>query len=551
MKKIFFLKRFLLIILLTLIFSNLLRAQSPKIEWQKCLGGTLSDDYSRKHVGHITKSILQTSDNGYIIIGEAISNDGNVSGNHGLKDIWIVKLISSGTLQWQKCYGGSQDEEATSIINTSDGGYIITGITNSNDGDVKGNHGGEADIWVLKIDWAGQVQWQKCLGGNDFDTPWSIIQTLDGGYAICGYTFSTNEDFKNHGSSDSYVIKLDSSGILQWQKLYGGSSAEGGGVILQTSDGGYILAANTSSNDSNVYGNHLDSIWTSNDIWLVKLDSSGNISWQKCIGGRYADFRHSFIKTKDGGYVLAGFTHSDDGDVSGKHSGFHNLNYADAWIIKFDSSLNILWQKCFGGSKEDDAYSILQTLDGGYVFAGVTTSTDGDVNGKHGGSNDSSDIWIVKLSPSGFLEWQKCIGGTNKDEAYSVIQTSDGGFAIHGYTNSVDGDISFTNHGKEDMWIVKLSKPESFIENLPHTGSNFSWPFPNPSNGVIRLMLYNNQIVKKVTFYDLLGIEHFPTYSIENTLASVDVHDLPPGSYIMRVKYISTDRDEIRKFLKE
>ncbi len=385
-------------------------------------------------------SIQQTSDGGYIIAGETYSDNGDVSGNHGNYDYWIVKLDSLGVLQWQKCLGGSAEDKAESIQQTTDGGYIIAGYTTSNDGDVSGNRG-NYDYWIVKLDSLGVLQWQKCLGGTSGELANSIEQTNDAGYIIAGYTVSNDGDVSgNHGSADCWIVKLDSLGALQWQKCLGGSSSDRASSIHQVTNGGYIIVGRTYSNDGDVSGNNGG--W---DYWIVKIDSLGTIQWQKCMGGSSSDHAYSIQQTSDTGYIIAGYSNSNDGDVSGNH-GNH-----DYWIVKIDSLGVLQWQKCLGGSEGETSQSIKQTTDAGYIITGGTYSNNGDVSG----SNGSTDYWIVKIDSLGILQWQKCLGGSFTDYAYSIQQTTDAGFIIAGYSNSNDGDVS-GNHGNYDYWVVKL-----------------------------------------------------------------------------------------------
>ncbi|OAA31353.1 hypothetical protein AT15_07600 [Kosmotoga arenicorallina S304] len=400
-------------------------------QWQRCLGGS-SYDYAI--------SIIQTNDGGYVVAGWTASNDGDVSGNHGYYDYWVVKLNNTGAIQWQKCLGGSYNDWAKSVYQTNDGGYVVAGITYSSDGDVSGNHG-YSDYWVVKLDSTGNIQWQKCLGGSYNDWAESIIQTSDGGYVVAGFTESNDGDVTgNHGERDYWVVKLDGTGDIQWQRCLGGSGDDYAWSIIQTRDGGYVVAGITYSNDGDVSGNH-----GYYDYWVVKLNNTGAIQWQKCLGGSSYDYAISIIQTNDGGYVVAGWTASNDGDVSGNHG------YYDYWVVKLNNTGAIQWQKCLGGSSYDFVYSIIQTNDGGYVVAGYTDSNDGDVSGNHGGL----DYWVVKLDSTGAIQWQKCFGGSNNDYAYSIYQTSDGGYVVAGYTDSNDGEVS-GNHGDADYWVVKF-----------------------------------------------------------------------------------------------
>ena len=255
MKIISYFIEFLLLIITTC------TAQAPAIQWQKCLGGT-NNDYAY--------SIQQTSDGGYIVAGNTFSNNGDVNNNHGSYDCWVVKLSATGSMEWQKCLGGSNADYATSIQQTSDGGYIVAGSTDSNNGDVSSNHGVAPDCWIVKLNNNGSIQWQKCLGGNNEDRSTFVQQTSDGGYIVAGYTTSNNGDVSGyHGASDFWIIKLDAVGSMQWQKSLGGSEFERAISIQQTADGGYVVAGETRSNNGDVNNNH-----GSYDCWIVKLSAT-------------------------------------------------------------------------------------------------------------------------------------------------------------------------------------------------------------------------------------------------------------------------------------
>ncbi len=280
------------------------------IQWQKCLGGTLEDK---------AYSIYLTTDGGYILAGSTGSNDGDVSGKHGEDDVWIVKLNSSGDIEWQKCLGGNHYEEAYSVQQTTDGGYIIAGYSISNDGDLTVNNGW-VDVWIVKLDSNGSIEWQRSIGGSEEDLAYSIRQTSDGGYIVAGQTWSNDGDLSgNHGGYDALIVKLDSNGNIEWKKCLGGTLDEYATNIQQTEDGGYIFVGSNSSNDGDVSDNRGNS-----DVWLVKLNSDGSIKWQRSIGGSNDDSANGLYQTRDGGYIVAGQTWSNDGDVSGS-KGFCNI----------------------------------------------------------------------------------------------------------------------------------------------------------------------------------------------------------------------------------
>ncbi len=273
------------------------------IQWQKTIGDSMGD---------FMRCIIQTSDGGYITAGYS-----SKSGTHGSNDYWVVKLSSAGAIQWQKLYGGSSFDYAYTIIQCNDGGYAVAGAATSSNGDVTGHHA-SYDSWVIKLDSTGNIQWQKSLGGNGQDEAYSIIQTADSGFVVGGFSESTDGDVShNIGSHDFWIVKLTNNGVIQWEKSLGGTYPDYGFSLIQTIDGGYALAGITMSNDSDVTGNH-----GYEDYWVVKTDSLGNIEWQKALGGSVSDYGYSLVQTIDGGYVVAGYADSDDGDVVG-HVGFN------------------------------------------------------------------------------------------------------------------------------------------------------------------------------------------------------------------------------------
>ncbi len=409
-------------------------AQSPAIQWHKSLGGS-GDDFAR--------SVVTTADGGYISAGYSTSNNGDVSGNHGGFDYWVVKTDASGNIQWQRSYGGTGDDHATSIIRANDNGYIIAGYSTSNNGDVSGNHG-NTDFWVVKVDLIGNIQWQKSLGGAGWDWAKMVIAVQGGGYLVTGASNSNNgQVIGSHGSEDNWIVRLDNNGILLWQKCLGGSQADEGYAVVQAPDGGFAFAGFSSSSDGDVSVNH--GIY---DYWIVKTDANGNIQWQKPLGGSGYDFAFAIQTVAGGGYIVSGQAGSNDGDIIGHHGS------GDAWTIRLDANGNILWKKSWGGSADDAAYGVVQTGDAGFLIAGYATSNDGDVSGNHGGR----DLWLAKMDASGNLVWQKTLGGSADDAAFALIAAQSSGFVVAGYSYSNNGDVS-GNHGAQDFWLAKVNLP--------------------------------------------------------------------------------------------
>ncbi|MDR4951478.1 T9SS type A sorting domain-containing protein [Chryseobacterium sp. ES2] len=343
------------------------------IQWQKLLGGSQAE---------LFHSIRETSDGGYILAGGSTSADGNLTSNNGFEDYWIVKLDSTGDIEWQKSMGGSDRDIAKDILQTSDEGYIIAGTSYSNDGDVLGNHGG-ADIWIIKTNSAGNVQWQKSLGSSSVEQVQSIQQTSDNGYIIGAATgnIADGDVTQIYGGSDYWIIKLDSYGNLQWQKSLGGTGFDTANSIQQTFDGGYIVAG--------IYERSIYPYPLNSDYGIIKLASNGDVQWQKFFGGNKSDGAKSIQQTADGGYIIAGLSNSNNGDVLGNHGN------TDAWIIKTDNTGTLQWQKSLGGTGNENAETIRKTVDGGFIIIGYSSSINGDVSENHG----NIDGWIVKLSP--------------------------------------------------------------------------------------------------------------------------------------------------------
>lgn len=479
---------------ITLIFyvflSCIINAQTPVIEWQKVIGGTSFNEYPT--------NISQTSDGGYILAGNTNSTDGNIIGNHGNTDMLVIKLSSIGVIEWQKCYGGSNNDEVTDFQQTSDGGYILLGYTNSTDGDVLEE---ECYGWLIKLNSLGVIQWQTCL-----DVIGSIKQTIEGGYVVAGL------------GDDVKITKLTSAGVVEWTENFGGTGADVVQSIIQTVDGGYVFAGYTTSNDGDVFGNHGQA-----DGLIVKLSSIGEIQWQKCYGGSNNEDFSNIIQTFDGGYVVSGNARSNNGDVFGNHNSDPQSG-GDIWTVKLSSIGEIQWQKCIGGS-EDDAYPhIEQTFDGNFIIVATTNSDDGDAVENHG----EADGLIVKLSSIGQIQWQKCYGGSNGEMFAKVQQTLDGGYILAGIANSTDGDVQGLNSiNGTDIWIVKLSDENLSISLFNSESISF---FPNPIKN--DFTINTSETIKTVEIFDLLGKRVFHQ---NNSNDKINVDFLSKGMYLVKI----------------
>ena len=264
---------------------------------------------------------------------------------------------------WTKTFGGSRNDGGSSVQQTSDGGYIITGSTSS-------YGAGSADVWLIKTDASGDTIWTKIFGGSDSNYGYSVQQTSDGGYIITGVTYSYDA-----GRGDVWLIKTDAIGDTIWTKTFGGSDSDYGNSVQQTSDGGYIITGYTY-----YYGAGSGDVWLSTDVWLIKTDASGDTIWTKTFGGSGTDKGNSVQQTSDGGYIITGSTYS------------YSARDKDIWLIKTDAIGDTIWTKTFGGSERDFGNSVQQTSDGGYIITGSTGYTS-----SYGGNYD---VWLVKVAPS-------------------------------------------------------------------------------------------------------------------------------------------------------
>lgn len=430
----------------------------PIIEWQKIFGGSNSD---------FGNHIIQTNDGGYILAGSTESDDFGIPFNKGRSDIILIKIDKFGETQWLKIFGGSHNDGVTKILQTSDMGYILTGYSQSNDGDIL-NHLGNMDVWILKLNAAGDIDWSRTYGGSNSEIANSILETSDFGYIVSGSTESDNGDItNNNGKTDAWVFKLDPIGNIEWQSTFGGSLNDNFSSLIETSDGAYIAVGNTESNDFDLTANK-----GMNDIWVVKIAPPGLILWEKTFGGSRNDFGKSIIESRDGMYYIAGTVESADGDISA------NKGNQDIWLFKIDPTGNIIfWEKNFGGTQNDMAAHMILTEDEYLVVAASTGSNDGDITENKGIIQGVLDYWVLKVDLEGGLNWQKTFGGQFEDKAESIQQTNDKGFILAGMSQSNNGDVA-GHRGEEDIWVIKLY-PDELIFQQDTSDALFSIVKPN------------------------------------------------------------------------
>ena len=422
---------------------------APLLEqWQAAYGG---------NSGELLTSIQPAGDGGYILGGYSYSG---VAGNktspgHGDADFWLVKVDGNGIKQWDKDFGGSAEDVMTTVQPTSDGGYILGGWSWSGaDGNKTSASFGDRDYWLVKVDSSGNKQWEKVFGGTGADVLYSVQPTADGGYLLAGISdspVSGNKTNAGFGDYDIWLVKVDGSGNKQWEKVFGGTGGDYVRSLQPASDGGWILGGYSFSG---VSGNKTTPNRGDYDYWLVKVDASGNKQWEQGFGGTSADQLMNARPTGDGGYLLAGYSFS--GANGNKTSA--NLGDSDYWLVKVDGSGKKQWENTFGGTAADTLNDAQPTGDGGYVLAGYSASgvSGNKTNANFGGK----DYWLVKVDGSGTKQWERSFGGTGDDLLFSALPTGGGGYLLAGYSLSgVSGNKTNASFGAQDFWLVKVTIP--------------------------------------------------------------------------------------------
>lgn len=412
-----------------------------EVEWIKNFGGSGEDT---------AQAIVSTADGGYAILGYSNSTDGDLTNKiTAVNDYWLLKIDADGNLQWNKTYGGSKDDRGQSLVQTKDGGYALTGYAMSDDGDGSNNEGFH-DNWILKLDAQGNIEWEKSFGFSGHDHSYDILQTDDGGFFFVGFLDVTSaradgntekgNSLTRHGVGEFWGTKIDAKGNLQWRGYFGGTNNDRAHAVVQADDGGFVLSGFTESDDfdiSNTRGSY--------DFWIVKVDNNGNLLWENSFGGSGIEISQDIAKTDDGGYIITGNTFSSDTDVS------KNNGESDIWLIKIDATGNLVWERTFGGTHFDAAQSVSASSDGGFIISGNSKSIDNDANANAG----ENDIWVIKTTANGEMVWQKSFGGTDIDFGFDILETEDQSLILVGETLSANfPDIQ--HKGKSDAVVIKI-----------------------------------------------------------------------------------------------
>ena len=460
---------------LTLIMTAAAFAQ-PDSLWSRTFGGSGED---------VCYSVLQAADGGYILAGSTTSYGA------GGCDFWLVKTDANGALLWSRTFGGFYDDGCLSATPTSDGGYLLAGYTCSSDA------AESADSWIVKTNANGDSLWSRTYGRYIPESFHSVAQTFDGGYIFAGNVgFYTDTDF--------WLVKTDSNGDTLWCQTYGGDLPDYGTSVIQTSDSNFILAGYSYSFG---YG------WLP-DLWVLKIDSDGDTLWNRYFVSTFYELGYCAAATSDSGCIIGGYR------------GYYNPG--QSWLVKMDTNGSQLWTRSFGGSGEEWCNAVQPTPDSGYILVGYSESL--------GGEFQTGDFWVIKTDANGDGLWSRTLGGSEQDECHAVVQTSDSGFVLAGYTKSF-------GEGDADFWMIKLGESDSAkpLENpLPaeHTlYQNYPNPF-NPSTQISFDLTKANHLSLKV--FDLLGREIATLVDdirpAGNHSVTFDGSKLPSGIYFSRLQ---------------
>jgi len=532
---------------LLLLFSVPYIGYSQDILWEKSYGGT--------HADYLFDA-QPTADYGFILAGSSLSNKtGNkADDNHGDLDFWVWKMKENGELDWQKSFGGSGFDFLQSIKNTRDGGFILAGTSSSSKGFQKKDHcKGLADFWVIKLNAAGDEQWQRTIGGSGQDELLYAFQTRDGGYILGGSSSSSpnpvsaskldensfatdiySKSEKCRGSMDYWIVKLDKEGVIQWQKTYGGQYSDVLRSMEQTSDDGYILAGYS---NSPVSGDKTEAHRGVGDYWVLKINDKGVIQWQKTYGGDGDDQPYAIHQTKDGGYILGGSSNSSNALTT---EGGIVSNGTDYWVFKLDKEGGVLWSKTFDFGKVDILTSLVENEDSTYLIGGHARNSrpksgGGSLVSKAVGmvakeKDGINDYIALKINDQGEEIWNKSVGSGGEDILRKLIETRDGGYLMAGTSNSGSSKDKNSNIGSNDFWVVKL-KDKQKVEKVKASIE----AIPNPAN------IYTNVIIGydfnegTASVIDILGrvLQHF---EINSRTVPINLTGYAEGIYIVKIQ---------------
>lgn len=556
-----------IVLLGMLCVAQLTKAQDGHIQWQKTYGGTLMDyphQIARNHSG------------GYIVCGTSLSgvSASKTDTNRGSYDMWLLNLDMNGQVIWDKTIGAGLSDHGFSVIPTSDGGYLVAGDRSMNweeaqypaypgsAGDAEDTVRGSRDCWVLKLDASGGIEWQKTMGGFEYESAWEVKEMEDGYVILC------NSDSDVHAEKadscrdidpclgcpigDLWLLKLGLNGNILWQRTIGGDRGDVPGDMLITGSGKIIIGANSYSRQSGEKSEPCRDDFTGqgvSDFWVLAIDgSNGTILWQKTIGGNRTDELRSIVETEDGHYMLAGWSTSDSTGEKNSRSldslymaeNFY-LNGGDFWLVTIDTMGTLVDQKIIGGDKEDKLTKLV-AIPGGYYAVGWSNSgvsfdkTDSCRGETSGMFILWPDVWILKLDAGLNILWQKTIGCSLDDYAIDAVYDDvDSSLVLLAASNSpACTDKTAANLGSYDYWVMKIS--ENGTTGIAGTGRRQQslTVFPNPATETLHVLLPEKVQSGTLWVYDMMGRAVYNA-AFKSTHPEISLHDFADGQYWLRL----------------
>lgn len=520
--------------LLTAYFSN-----AQDILWEKSYGG--------KHAEYLFDA-QPTADYGFILAGSSISGKtGNKEdANKGDLDYWLWKMDEKGDLDWQKSFGGTGVDLLYSVKLTSDGGFILAGISNSNKGlDKKEDTKGQDDFWIIKLDAKGNELWQQTIGGSGQEKLQTICQTADGGYVIGGTSasYKTRKDDKGvldafgksedtRGNLDYWIVKLKKDGKIEWQKTLGGIYVDELKDLLVLPNGNILAGGYSNSPQS---GDKTQDNYGMGDFWLVELSNEGQLLWQQTLGAEADDNLFAIELTSDGGFMVGGNSNSASSNMKSKAS----KNGSDFWILKFDTDKVLQWQETYDYGTRDVLTSIVENKDGSFLIGGYAQSEQTNETTSKFKKCDKegiNDYIALKIKANGEEIWTQTAGSKGEEVMKKLFETRDGGYLLAGTSNGTASKDKNSTIGGADFWVVKLkdnTKPEN--EKVPIEA------IPNPAVTFTNVIIGFEYESGTANLYDISG-RLLQTYTLDGSRTlPVEMTNYPTGMYIVE---LVTDKEK-------
>lgn len=509
---------------LSILFGTLFAsAQTPVIVWDEAMGGGLTDNL---------RSIYPTDDGGAILAGRSLSDSSADKSEDaispGLWDYWIVKIDDNGDIEWENTIGGEGEDFPHSVVTTDDGGYIVAGISTSGIGADKSEANlGSRDLWIVKLNSSGAIDWDETIGGVSLERVQQIIALADGSFVIAASSqspMSADKSENSYGFDDVWILKIDSTGNIVWENTIGGSGSDVATAICELPDGNFVVAAES---QSPISGEKTAANLGGTDYWLIGLDANGNKLWDRTYGGSDDEIPGSIYPTLDGNIVVGGESGSDSSPTKSEDA----IGPVDYWILKLSPTGDIIWDNTIGGNSGDLQGNVNPLANGEYLVCGWSFSgVSGDKTVANSGDT-SSDFWILRLSADGTINWQDTVGGDGGESVFEAefAPGNDGTVIIGGSSLSgISGDRTEPNLGANDYWVVKFDNVLGLSDNRFNSDINLA---QNPVGEELQVLGIASAADYKI--YNLNG--QLVSSGSLSTDGATNVSGLRSGAYLIAV----------------